>query len=74
MPKRERSSLQIFIYLMLSVVLPVLGMLLNHWIVPYFLDSWDGNILISILLVGWMGFALLTLQPYSKGKYKTVEP
>jgi len=63
----ERSPARILFYLLISVVLPLAGVFINHFF-------WTGNILVSIILMGWMGFALLALQPYTIDEYETIEP
>ncbi len=64
---RKRSFIRVFIYMLLSVVLPIALMIINHvW--------WIDNILLSIALIVWMGFGILVLQPYTVEGYETVEP
>ncbi|MFO7791435.1 MAG: hypothetical protein R6W73_00445 [Candidatus Saliniplasma sp.] len=64
---RDRPSEKVFLYLVISVILPISLILVNHLYRP-------DNIFLSILLVVWMGFSLLVLQPYSVEGYETVEP
>ncbi|MFP3872576.1 MAG: hypothetical protein ACLFVL_06830 [Candidatus Aenigmatarchaeota archaeon] len=64
---RERSPFRIFIYLLISVILPVIGILVNHLYKP-------DNILLSLFLVVWMGFFLMALQPFDTENFETVEP
>lgn len=63
----ERSPARILFYLLISVVLPLAGLFINHFF-------WVGNLLLSMALIGWMGFALLALQPYNIDEYDTIEP
>ncbi len=63
----DRSPGKIFLYLVISVILPVSFILVNHMYLP-------NNLFLSIILVTWMGFSLLILQPYSVEGYETVEP
>lgn len=63
----ERSPARILFYLLISVILPLAGLFINHFL-------WEGNLLLSIFLIGWMGFALLALQPFNVEKYETIEP
>ncbi|MFW6038110.1 MAG: hypothetical protein ACOC89_01055 [Candidatus Saliniplasma sp.] len=65
--KSGRSTGKSLLYLMISVILPVALILINHLYRP-------DNIFLSILLITWMGFALLIIQPYSTEGYETVEP
>ncbi|MGM0405862.1 MAG: hypothetical protein ACQEQM_06955 [Thermoplasmatota archaeon] len=65
--KRGRSTGKALLYLFISVILPVALILVNHLYRP-------DNIFLSILLVTWMGFALLVIQPYSVEGFETVEP
>lgn len=62
-----RSSLRILVYLLISVILPVALILINH-------AFWIDNIVLTAFLMVWMGFALIVLQPYPLGEYKTIEP
>lgn len=64
---KERSFETILIYLIISVILPIALILINH-------IFWIDNIMLTVIIIGWMGFALLALQPYSIGEYETVEP
>lgn len=63
----QRSDMTILFYMLISVVIPVLVVIINHMF-------WIDNIFLSILIIGWMGFALLVLQPYSIDEYETIEP
>ncbi len=63
----QRSDMTILFYMLISVVIPVLVVIINHMF-------WIDNIFLSILVIGWMGFALLVLQPYSIDEYETIEP
>lgn len=63
----QRSDMTILFYMLISVVIPVLVVIINHMF-------WIDNIFLSILVIGWMGFALLVLQPYSADEYETIEP
>ncbi len=56
-----------FVYLLISVIIPVALVLINH-------IYWIDNIMLSVFLLVWMGFALLVVQPYSIGEYKTIKP
>ncbi len=64
---RKRSTFRILVYLVLTVILPMVLMVINHTI-------WIDNILLTIFLITWMGFGLIVLQPYSVGDYETIEP
>ncbi len=63
----HRSPIKMFIYLVISVILPVALILINH-------VFWIDNIVLTAALMVWMGFALLVIQPYNIGEYKTIEP
>ncbi len=63
----RRSSARMFVYLLISVIIPVALVLINH-------IYWIDNIMLSVFLLVWMGFALLVVQPYSIGEYKTIKP
>lgn len=63
----KRSSARVFFYLLISVIIPVAMVLINH-------IYWIDNIMLSVGLLVWMGFALLVIQPYPIGDYKTTEP
>ncbi|MFO7992004.1 MAG: hypothetical protein R6U61_06915 [Thermoplasmata archaeon] len=63
----QRSDLKILFYMLISVIIPVLVVIINHMF-------WIDNIFLSIFVIGWMGFALLVLQPYSIDEYETIEP
>ncbi len=65
--KRKRSSLKAFIYLLISVIVPVAGILVNHLYRP-------DHIWLSIILIVWMGFFMLALEPFDTEGYETVEP
>jgi len=65
--KDERHPGKMFLYMLISVILPVGFILLNHMWRP-------NNILLSVILVTWMGFSLLVLQPFSVEGYETIEP
>jgi len=64
---RERSTLRNFIYLLISVVIPIIGIGINHLYRP-------DNILLSIFLVVWIGFSILALEPFDTEDSETVEP
>jgi len=65
--KGTRSKEKALIYLTISVILPIALILINHLYRP-------DNIFLSILLLAWIGLALLIIQPYSTEGYETVEP
>ncbi len=64
---RERSNMRIFIYILISVVLPVGGILINHLYKP-------DHILLSVFFIVWMGFFLMTLEPFDTEDAETIEP
>ncbi|MBS3790777.1 MAG: hypothetical protein KGY66_07675 [Candidatus Thermoplasmatota archaeon] len=64
---RERSNLRRFIYLLIAVIIPVSGVLVNHLYRP-------NNILLSIFFIVWMGFFVLALEPFDMEEEETVEP
>jgi len=63
----KSKSFRKAIYLLISVILPIVLIIVNHAI-------WIDNIILSILLMTWMGFSMLALQPFDTGKYETIEP
>ncbi len=63
----HRSAIKMLVYLFISVILPVALILINH-------IFWIDNVVLTAILMVWMGFALLIIQPYSIGEYKTIEP
>lgn len=65
--KRERSFERILLYLFISIIVPIAIIIINH-------VYWIDNLLLSVILVSWMGFSLLALQPFSEGEYETIEP
>lgn len=65
--KSERSTGKSLLYLVISVILPVALILINHLYRP-------DNLFLSIFLVAWIGFALLVIQPYHTEGYETVDP
>lgn len=64
--KGGRSKGKAWLYLFISVILPIAIILVNHLYRP-------DNIFLSIFIVAWIGFALLVIQPYSVEGYETVE-
>ncbi len=65
--KRERSQLKMFIYILIAVILPVIGILVNHLYKP-------DHILLSMFFVVWMGFFLMALQPFDVEGFETIDP
>ncbi|GEM_PF-1789793 len=65
--KQRRSPLRILIYLLITVILPMVLMIVNH-------VYWIDNIVLTIILITWMGFGLIVLQPYPTEGYETIEP
>ena len=63
----RRSPLRILIYLLATIIAPMALMIINHvW--------WLDNIVLTVILISWMGFGLIVLQPYSTEGHETVEP
>lgn len=63
----KRKSIRKLLYVIVSVILPIALVIINH-------AFWIDNIILSIVLLSWMGFSMLALQPFEKGKYETIEP
>lgn len=64
---RERSNLRVFIYLIISVIIPVGGILINHLYKP-------DHILLSVFFIVWMGFFLMAFEPFDTEGSETIEP
>lgn len=64
---RERSNLTKFIYLLIAVIIPVAGIMVNHLYRPE-------EILLTIFFIVWMGFFIMTLEPFGTEGEETVEP
>lgn len=64
---RKRSTSRILFYLLSTIIIPMALMIINHTI-------WIDNIVLTIILISWMGFGLIVLQPYSVEGYETIEP
>ncbi len=67
MVREEQSKLKKFIYLLIAVILPISGILVNHLYRP-------DHIMISLFLIIWMGFFMLALEPFDTEDSETVEP
>jgi len=63
----ERSNLRKFIYLLISVIIPISGILVNHLYRP-------DNILLSMFFIVWMGFFIMALAPFDTEGEETIEP
>ncbi|MFW5946267.1 MAG: hypothetical protein ACOCTN_05285 [Candidatus Natronoplasma sp.] len=67
MAREERSNLKKFIYLLIAVIIPISGILVNHLYRPDY-------ILLSIFFIVWMGFFVFALEPFDTEDSETVEP
>jgi len=67
MARESPSNLRKFIYLLIAVIIPIIGILVNHLYRP-------DHILISIILIVWIGFFVLALEPFDTEDSETVEP
>lgn len=63
----KNKSAKRMLYILISVILPIAVIIINHAV-------WIDNIILSIVMLSWMGFSMLALQPFDKGKYETIEP
>ncbi len=64
---RERSNKRVFIYLLISVIVPLIGIMINHLYKP-------DHILLSVFFIVWMGFFMLSLEPFDTEGEETIEP
>ncbi|MFP4001925.1 MAG: hypothetical protein ACOCTN_07540 [Candidatus Natronoplasma sp.] len=64
---RERSNLRKFIYLLIAVIIPVAGILINHLYKP-------DEVILTIFFIVWMGFFMLAIEPFSTEGEETIEP
>jgi len=67
MAREKSSNFKKFIYLLIAVIIPISGILVNHLYGP-------GQILLSIFFVVWMGFFIMALEPFDTEGEETVEP
>jgi len=67
MAREDRSNLKKFIYLVIAVIIPISGVLVNHLYRP-------DHILLSIFFLVWMGFFVLALEPFDTEDSETIEP
>ena len=63
----KKPSVKKTIEILITIVLPIILIIVNHAI-------WIDNIILSIGLLSWMGFSILAFQPFDVGEYETIEP
>jgi len=67
MVREDRSNLKKFIYLLIAVIIPISGVLVNHLYRP-------DHILLSVFFIAWMAFFVLALEPFDTEDSETIEP